>query len=656
MKKIAVLVHNVSIDYSSTVLEGISDFFSDKNVQLIVCQTRQPGARENLFDYQFWSSIPLLFSKKIDGVIIVTGGYVSTISAEELSKVLRPYVIDIPFVSIGQPLDIPGSIYTSTTCDKAYNSIIKHLKLVHNCKKIAFMSANPTKSVEAETRFNAFKNAMKANDLEIDEDLIYDGFFTISSVRSEFQKKLKTKEDLKFDAIVAANDVMASGCQSYFEELGIRVPDDVKVVGFDNGRHAESSSPKLSTIDQQIKEQGVLAGKLIMEKLEGKPLSDNMVEAKPIFRQSCGCIPIQGFDGIYKDEKGNIIKENKKLIYDLHGAPLFFDNQLSRINSMFNTVTSTSTLQNFSHKFTYLMDLAEITQMAVVLYKEPEYLMPDDVFEVPEQNEVFIYRDNEKHISRYEQIAVSTDADSFIPENYFEELPGIYLFQPVYSGELNYGYIISRIFNANYSIYSIFTRIIVNGITQCYEYTRSILANEKLTARNEILLQNNESLSLESRTDELTKVLNRRGFMELGQRTVDIAVERKVYGLVLFVDLDNLKRINDNFGHEMGDEAIMGIAEILKETFRSSDLIGRLSGDEFAVVAMGFSMDLFDGFHAKIDRLCMGYAKQHNFEFPFSCSIGAEVISDDQPYLMDLLKSADANLYKEKRVKHGENK
>jgi len=82
-------------------------------------------------------------------------------------------------------------------------------------------------------------------------------------------------------------------------------------------------------------------------------------------------------------------------------------------------------------------------------------------------------------------------------------------------------------------------------------------------------------------TDELTSLLNRRGFMLLGEQHIKQIIRSQQPTALIFIDMDGLKWINDNLGHEEGDRAICDMAAILKLTFRDSDIIGRIGGDEF---------------------------------------------------------------------------
>ena len=94
-----------------------------------------------------------------------------------------------------------------------------------------------------------------------------------------------------------------------------------------------------------------------------------------------------------------------------------------------------------------------------------------------------------------------------------------------------------------------------------------------------------EALLALSLTDELTGLYNRRRFFVLTEQCLKVAVRTKKRSLLLFIDMDDLKWINDHYGHNEGDQALIDLANILKKTFRESDIIARIGGDEFVVLS-----------------------------------------------------------------------
>lgn len=158
-----------------------------------------------------------------------------------------------------------------------------------------------------------------------------------------------------------------------------------------------------------------------------------------------------------------------------------------------------------------------------------------------------------------------------------------------------------------------------------------------------------QTLSL---ADELTGLYNRRGFMAFCKQHLN-TIRRTNKGIVIvYADLDGLKGINDSFGHKEGDRALVKTAELLKETFRTSDVLGRLGGDEFTILAavdpvggkeklMARLTEKFDHYNAL--RLC---------PYDLSISVGlAQLDPEASQSMEDLMAAADAAMYENKRSK-----
>lgn len=99
-------------------------------------------------------------------------------------------------------------------------------------------------------------------------------------------------------------------------------------------------------------------------------------------------------------------------------------------------------------------------------------------------------------------------------------------------------------------------------------------------------VQMREELKRLSLNDVLTGLYNRRGFITLAEQQLKIAKDMAKNPILLFIDLDNMKLINDTLGHPEGDRALVEVSDVLRKTFRESDIIGRIGGDEFAVLAI----------------------------------------------------------------------
>lgn len=173
--------------------------------------------------------------------------------------------------------------------------------------------------------------------------------------------------------------------------------------------------------------------------------------------------------------------------------------------------------------------------------------------------------------------------------------------------------------------------------------------SKQITKRKEM----EEQLRKLSLTDELTGLYNRRGFMTLAAQQLKIATRLKRELLLISADLDDLKIINDTMGHQEGDLVLVDTSTILLETFRSSDIIARIGGDEFVALQM---KNPEDPLTITTDRLQETLAKHNNASpksYKISLSLGTVVFSPGQPRsLEELLAEADAKMYEQKKSKN----
>lgn len=169
--------------------------------------------------------------------------------------------------------------------------------------------------------------------------------------------------------------------------------------------------------------------------------------------------------------------------------------------------------------------------------------------------------------------------------------------------------------------------------------------------REDELRRSAELLQNLSLIDELTQLRNRRGFFELAQQALKVA-QREHYAMGLFfMDLNGLKRINDTLGHQAGDQALRDTAEVLRDTFRSSDILARIGGDEFVAMAhLHSTQDL----HALASRLrdhLQIFNQAHRRPYPLNISVGMTLVDiPTEEDLESLLARADAAMYEEKRA------
>ena len=159
-----------------------------------------------------------------------------------------------------------------------------------------------------------------------------------------------------------------------------------------------------------------------------------------------------------------------------------------------------------------------------------------------------------------------------------------------------------------------------------------------------------EALRTLALVDELTGLYNRRGFVTLAERQLSMA-RRKKHPLVLIAaDVDDLKGINDRFGHAVGDQALVAAASVLRQTYREADIVARLGGDEFTVFPLEASAESAPLLIERLETSVQNYNERHKREFTLSLSTGVALLEGElSKDVQQLLAEADSQLYQQKR-------
>ena len=174
---------------------------------------------------------------------------------------------------------------------------------------------------------------------------------------------------------------------------------------------------------------------------------------------------------------------------------------------------------------------------------------------------------------------------------------------------------------------------------------------ERERARADTLKWAEEIRNLSIR-DELTGLHNRRGFLELARHVIQQVDRARSSALLFFVDLNGMKLINDQLGHEQGDHALRETASVLRATFRASDIVARLGGDEFVALLPEATAEQLDLFTARIDAEIAVRNQNPALRYRLSASVGGTLYDWAQPESIEaLLGKADALMYEQKRAR-----
>ncbi len=639
-KKIGLMLNDANSDYVKEIIDGVSSVCEQKEAPLFVFSVGELDVTYRPFDFHQKTLACLCNIRNIDGLVICSAVLGHHTPKEKLESFVRSFS-DIPMVSVGAKFHgIP-----SIVCDakSGIESVLDDFVVNHRRKKFCLLGDLPG-SVEAVERAKIVSEYLDSKGLRFDERSVIGGNFTYESAMSFLEEYWEEKDSFDFDAVFALNDDMAFAAIDFCAKHKIQVPEKVCVAGFDDVARAAFSRPTLTTVNQQLFEQGETAAKILFDLLNKKKAPAVIpVQSSARFRKSCPCAhggkPLVGaLPAAAAQNTGDLPAAEwlgKKTQFHL----LF--NFLSMGQNRLNLAKLRRNFKEFAERF-------DLSAAALCVYDEPVLVKESDQgYSIPSKAYVLASYDDERHFVQNinEEPPCFDPRDKMLPDGIMGYDRGQYVLWVLSNCETQYGYMVFRKGACENLIYSMmcveFSRL-TNSAWESSRAEKIAKAQQERTAR----------LNMISNTDELTGLLNRRGFMEMGQQTMDIALLLKQGGMVIFGDMDGLKGINDNFGHDAGDRAIKAEAEILKNNFRASDIVGRLGGDEFVIVAAGLTEPRLAEIRKSIDAACQAWNIVNNEGFELSISLGCKKISSDQASLEEILKEADSLLYEEKRRKH----
>jgi len=228
--------------------------------------------------------VGLVPSAQLDALVVLSPVFSNSASRELMESALAK-LGPIPLITVG--FSIPGHPSILVDNREGMAALVEHLVLVHRRRNLVFLGG-PACNPDAFERREAYFGVLKAQRIPIDPRRELSGEFDFGIAQAAVRDFLET--GLPVDGIVSANDEMAMAAMEALRERGLRIPDDVSVVGFDDIDDSRWAYPALSTVHQPMMEQGVEAVRIALDLLEGRASAETLnPRSVPVFRDSCGC-------------------------------------------------------------------------------------------------------------------------------------------------------------------------------------------------------------------------------------------------------------------------------------------------------------------------------------------------------------------------------
>ncbi len=503
--------------------------------------------------------------------------------------------------------------------------MVEHFYYTHHFTRIAFMTGLKDHP-DSIARHQAYKETLEALNLPYDETLIFEGDFWKNKSKAAahyYMEELETPPE----AIICANDYMAISLCSELIIAGYMVPDDVAVSGYDNIAEANSSMPPLTTISVSAEAMGKQALNMIQDLLEEKeiPLIQH-IPTSLFIRSSCGCKK-HDIKLLAKSRAKQVSEHDALLNTIVHNT--FLSIALRELKSCDGIGECLEFLLDYdNHMNNFHLCLGEGSGTTYPKYRSSRASYPKKSYSIHS----FI---NRKIIE-----TTPFNTTDLIPTEAQTEEPLSYFFYPLHYLEYTFGYLAIS-YDTDFIIEQTFpdwAAIISNALENLRINNRD---NQLINELNELYIH-----------DTLTGLYNRRGFLQCSEKLFENAKRNNETIAIIGLDMDNLKIINDTYGHEHGDIALKTIGEALTSASEHGEICARVGGDEFSVIGTNYNDKLLAEFIHKFNNYLDKWNENSIYEYQVTASYGASLTSENKHLsLNDYINLSDKRLYEQKRSK-----
>lgn len=249
-KLVGVVLPKINSDTISREVSGISDVLTKKGYQIILANTNNDIEEE-------LKSLSLFRDNQVDGVV-----FIATMFTRKHKQMLKEY--KVPIVILGQKLDGYPCVYQ----DDHQAAYMIADKLLEHGKKPAYIGVTEKDEAVGTRRRKGFEDALKKHRLSVAPEMMETGNFTMES-GYECAERIFGR-DPSVDSLMCATDTMAVGAMTYMKEKGLRIPEDVQVVGIGDGTPGKIIDPKLTTVHFFYKTSGMEAASMLVDLMESE--------------------------------------------------------------------------------------------------------------------------------------------------------------------------------------------------------------------------------------------------------------------------------------------------------------------------------------------------------------------------------------------------
>ncbi len=517
---------------------------------------------------------------------------------------------------------VDGGIDIVQDYTSAFEELVRHVIVDHGCRKVFFMGGMPDNSFSLEREL-VYKKVLEENGLKYDKKNVYYGEFWDVPTEREMDRMISSGNIP--EALVCANDFMAITACKKFKEAGYRVPEDVIVTGLDGVERAEWNRPTITTCYNDPDYQAEQRLDFVLDWINGKTKEMKKVLHYSFRKaESCGCMC--NLNAASYDRAIEMYMNNRYL--------LFYNLSIYEMQEEFARTNDKDRLRAIVEKcFEF--------EGVVALSRDFDQYLEDDLDEGQLDDGSKPYR-----------LFYST-----VPGYRKNELVDFKTLYTMFDGQGQTFIMPINFMNETYGFFAVKTTEDKNFFNLCILLSIA-LGNSfgVYNTRNHFIKMNkeleevNSALTAVYTTDNLTGLYNRHGFYDACAELMTKAMEERASLFIVSVDMDDLKVINDNYGHAEGDSALSTIASAIKDAADPGDVCSRFGGDEFIVAGISRDSRRSKSFLNKVNKYLAKYNGSSDKPYKVVASMGAGSVKASADFSMDdLIRVADREMYENKK-------
>lgn len=635
-RRIAVVVASMEVEYACKTLRGIEKEAHAQGMDVYIFNASvspDETLNHNVGEYNIYN---LIDYSLFDGVIF----FANLIQSYSVYSKIVDEIRKSGIAAVSIDAEIEGFYFVGVENYRPMKEIVAHLIEYHGYTKINYVSGQDFNS-DSRERLSAYCDALKEHGIPVEEERIYRGAFTNAHGRAAAEKMLETPEKMP-QAVVCATDAIAIGARSVFAGRGIEIPRQLALTGFDDTFGARNSVPRITTVVRNQVQVGRRAVRKIAAVLEGRPTSrTERFPAAIVLRESCGCTA---------GGRANIVSLRRKYVETAQHYGRYLTDGIVMVEEL----NDSRTFQDFLNCLQQYVGMLQCDSFYLCLDRHlVENLRAEQQGErvdvkktrrgedyctegYPEMMTMAIACEGGKTV-QYEDFPT----EQLLPEKHMNmEKNHTYMFSSIHFRNQCMGYSVvdNSSFAMNSPLFATWMINLCNG-----------LENLRKQAHQRNMLRQLDRMYV---TDALTGLYNRFGFSRYAGAVFENCTARAESLMILFGDLDGLKKINDKYGHAEGDAAIQAAARALERACRGNEVCARFGGDEFIVCAAGYSEEDAVAYGNRLEKELEQINVAADKPYRVSMSYGYEVVIPEIGEILNYyVDVADNRMYEMKNSK-----